>query len=588
MSHKLIFKNKKDAFNVLKAHLFKKGYKISNPKEISYGMQFIIEKDQKSDLVRIYSSSKGTKIDESQMKNDELMADVLEAFKITPMGEKESPFEKGSSKLYCLMIGINKFKDKLIHDLSYAKEDAEELYSDIIGKAGFGDGAYHLNESKATKKNILKKLVDLKKIAKKEDTVLIFIASHGDFKCYNDKNDYYIMAFDTNSDDIESTAISMSSLRNAVSEIRSERKVIFLDTCYSGGISRDNTPTRISDSVKEDVFNRLQNEEYIIITSSQATQKSFECDKIKHGVFTYYLLMGLKGMVESRDKLVELPTLYLYIHQSVREFVSKTYKAIQEPKFFGAFTGSFGLPLLVDIADTGQQITSEKKKFKFESVKCVGIDESGKGDYFGPLTVAAVYVDSEDKLTRLRALGVKDSKKIPDDKIGNIAKQITKICDVEVLHITPERYNQMYSNMSNLNSVLAWSHAQCLEQVLKRNKECNIAISDQFTSKDVLLNRLKTLGKKIELIQRPKAEENIAVAAASILARDKYNYVMQLMMKTYKFEFLKGASEAVKTKAIDFVIRGGNLKEVAKLHFKSTKEIIRRAKEINPKLEVKL
>ena len=219
----------------------------------------------------------------------------------------------------------------------------------------------------------------------------------------------------------------------------------------------------------------------------------------------------------------------------------------------------------------------------FKTLNCIGIDESGKGDYFGPLVVAAVYVKNQEMVEKLISLGVKDSKSLKDDKIQQIAKEIFKICDSEVLWFYPRTYNVRYKVFNNLNKMLAWAHAKSLEKVLIRNPDCDIAVSDQFANKDLLINSLKANGKLIQLIQRPKAEENIAVAAASILARNQFVQRLKEMNKAYKHTFSKGAGPHIIGEGLDFAIKGGKIMDVAKLHFKTTKKIEEKYYEITKK-----
>jgi ribonuclease HIII len=360
----------------------------------------------------------------------------------------------------------------------------------------------------------------------------------------------------------------MDSIREIVSKIKAEKKVIFIDTCYSGGMSRRDSE-RITENMKEIVFDKFKSGNFIVMTASQAHQKSHECDKLKQGVFTHYLTKGLTGAVEHDKGEVDLHTLYYYIYSSVKKYVKDEYQSVQHPKFFGSFTGKFTLPLLRKLSE----MKNHSPDISFQTINCIGIDESGKGDYFGPLVVAGVYVDSEKKISQLKKIGVQDSKKISDKKVEIIAKKIKEICDSEVIAISPLRYNQMWDSMGNLNDILAWSHAESLEVLLKRNLLCDVAISDQFASKDILLNRLKDKGKSIELLQRPKAEENIAVAAASILARDSFLRSLEKLGRIFKQSFSKGENPKVINEGLNFVKAGGKLSNVAKTHFKTTKKI---------------
>ena len=153
----------------------------------------------------------------------------------------------------------------------------------------------------------------------------------------------------------------------------------------------------------------------------------------------------------------------------------------------------------------------------------IGTDESGKGDYFGPLVSAGVYLD-ERSATTLIAIGVKDSKNLSDSKNIALAQKVAELCKghFSVIEISPEKYNDLYEQFKkekkNLNTLLAWGHAKAIEELLSK-VDCNIAIADQFADERFILSKLQERGKKIKLIQMHKAEQNIAVAAASILAR---------------------------------------------------------------------
>jgi len=147
----------------------------------------------------------------------------------------------------------------------------------------------------------------------------------------------------------------------------------------------------------------------------------------------------------------------------------------------------------------------------------IGIDESGKGDYFGPLVVAAVYVPRES-YTELVRIGVRDSKKVSDVRAIEIAKHITHSFPHELIVIGPERYNSLYTQMRNLNRLLAWGHARALENLLDR-VECAVALSDKFGDTRFIENALMEKGRRITLMQRVRAEEDVSVASASLVAR---------------------------------------------------------------------
>jgi ribonuclease HIII len=159
----------------------------------------------------------------------------------------------------------------------------------------------------------------------------------------------------------------------------------------------------------------------------------------------------------------------------------------------------------------------------------IGVDESGKGDFFGPLCIAGVYVN-ESVIKAWADLGVRDSKNISSDKkISELAEKIRKTpgCVTTVVPIGNEAYNRLYAKMKSVNAMLAWGHARVIENLLGQRHRMNPppvkAISDQFAaSKSVIEKALMAQGRELQLVQRHKAEEDIAVAAASILARDEF------------------------------------------------------------------
>ncbi|HMJ64606.1 MAG TPA: ribonuclease HIII [Candidatus Binatia bacterium] len=208
----------------------------------------------------------------------------------------------------------------------------------------------------------------------------------------------------------------------------------------------------------------------------------------------------------------------------------------------------------------------------------LGVDESGKGDFFGPLCVAGVYVN-EQVVKAWQESGIRDSKNISSDKkIGELAELIRKTqgCVTTVVPIGNEAYNRLYEKIRSVNTLLAWGHARVIENLMSQQNRMNPppsrAISDQFaSSKDVVAKALMGQGRKIELVQRHKAEEDLAVAAASILARDEFVSRLKRLEKQYQMAFPKGASAAVDAAAKEFVAKHGaeNLTKVAKMHFRT-------------------
>src|SRR6185503_4221648 len=208
----------------------------------------------------------------------------------------------------------------------------------------------------------------------------------------------------------------------------------------------------------------------------------------------------------------------------------------------------------------------------------LGVDESGKGDFFGPLCIASVYVN-ESIVKSWKDSGIRDSKHISSDKrIKELAELIRKTAGYvgSVVPIGNESYNRLYEKMASVNTMLAWGHARAIENVLAEKGRMNPlpirAISDQFaSSKQVVAKALLPLGREIELVQKHRAEEDLAVAAASILARDAFVTRLGHLEKQFGMKLPKGASAAVDAAAKEFVSRHGaeNLSKVAKMHFRT-------------------
>ncbi len=202
-----------------------------------------------------------------------------------------------------------------------------------------------------------------------------------------------------------------------------------------------------------------------------------------------------------------------------------------------------------------------------------GIDESGKGDFFGPLVIAGVYTDAKIA-RRLMDSGIMDSKRITSAaRIRQLAALIreTPGCLHEVVSIGPERYNEMHASFKNLNRLLAWGHARVIEKLAERRPDCPRALSDQFARPEVLQRALKEKGLTITLEQRTKGESDIAVAAASILARERFIDWIKKTSDAGGVTLPLGASDAVITAAREVIARHGeaSLGKVAKLHFRT-------------------
>jgi ribonuclease HIII len=209
-----------------------------------------------------------------------------------------------------------------------------------------------------------------------------------------------------------------------------------------------------------------------------------------------------------------------------------------------------------------------------ESGRILGIDESGKGDFFGPLVIAGVLADSKSS-EKLSSAGVRDSKKISDNRILELSRFITENCISTTVIIGPEKYNQLYSKIKNLNRLLAWGHSRVIENIAGEHS-FDMAVSDKFGKTELIEKALMENGKKIVLHQMVRGESVIQVAAASILARAAFIKYMNRLSKEYGITVPKGAGNIVDSTARKLAEKHGRsvLEKIAKVHFKNYRKAL--------------
>ncbi|MHC4548009.1 MAG: ribonuclease HIII [Planctomycetota bacterium] len=203
-----------------------------------------------------------------------------------------------------------------------------------------------------------------------------------------------------------------------------------------------------------------------------------------------------------------------------------------------------------------------------------GSDESGKGDYFGPLVVAAVVVTPEREAA-LRLAGVRDSKQLSDGVIHRAAAAVRRLCPHAVRALPPPEYNAHHERDGNVALFLARLHAEAVAAVLENAAACARVVIDQFTFTERLEAALRQEGVDLPLEVRPRAEDNPAVAAASVLARSEFLLGLRDLGAEYGVDLPKGASRKVEQVARRFFQDYGKeaLAAVAKIHFKTTKRV---------------
>lgn len=210
----------------------------------------------------------------------------------------------------------------------------------------------------------------------------------------------------------------------------------------------------------------------------------------------------------------------------------------------------------------------------------IGSDECGKGDYFGPLVACAFYVEAH-QVEELKALGVQDSKLIGDIRIVQVAKSLYLKYPFQAscIVLKPTRYNELIHDFKqqgqNLNDLLSWLHEKVILELFAKQSSAEGVIVDQFTRAHKVKNRLYKRNPALSVMEQTHAERDIAVAAASILARYQFLEAISALNRKYKFVFPKGAGSSVIKAGQNFIKEHGekHLCNVAKLHFKTSQSV---------------
>ncbi len=225
------------------------------------------------------------------------------------------------------------------------------------------------------------------------------------------------------------------------------------------------------------------------------------------------------------------------------------------------------------------EISEIKGKGVVKFTDHIGVDEVGKGDYFGPLVVVGCFVN-EEFADKVSVLGFGDSKNFSDGKIMEFYNEVKDYPYYYTSVVMPEEYNTLEDQIGNAGILLAKQHSKVIEMGLKDLKnigiKCDHAVIDQFSSlKSRVASEMGELGKKIVLEQFHKGESDIAVASASVIARGIFLVKMDEMRKKYSFDFPKGSSNVINS-AREFVKKYGEyeLRRVAKVSFKTTKKVL--------------
>ena len=258
---------------------------------------------------------------------------------------------------WAVVIGVGQYDNPAIPRLRYSVADAEAIYATLIGPAGFPKDHVLLLTDTTDKRPTLRNIkwalgTFLARSAKKDDTVLVFFAGHGAPEVdprgiERDGLAKYLIPIDADSEDLYSTGLPMDEIQTVFGRIEAERMVVFLDTCYSGAAGgRTFSAKKTRAGTLDDLFlERLTRAKgRAIITASRPAEVSIELSELGHGIFTYYLVQGLKGAADlNRDGIVSLQELYEYVEQQVSQ-KSRAVGGNQHPMMKGELEGV--LPLV--------------------------------------------------------------------------------------------------------------------------------------------------------------------------------------------------------------------------------------------------
>lgn len=270
-------------------------------------------------------------------------------------------------------------------------------------------------------------------------------------------------------------------------------------------------------------------------------------------------------------------SVFAYKSRDVNVVAYKSGKLVVQGKGTEDFVTFVLEPEILGVAEFGYDEALHPEWYEAHA----GLDESGKGDLFGPIVAACVIADG-DAVKKWQDADLKESKKVTSDKaVLAMAKKIrdTKNVVVKVSYANMAKYNELYRRFGNLNKMLAWMHAKALEGALQE-RSVAWGMLDQFTKQPLVQRQIKQDGfKSFELKMQTKAESDPVVAAASIVARATYIFALKKLSKEFGEDLMKGASAKTREQAVAVVKKFGpdRLPDFVKMHFKTAQEALKEA-----------
>ena len=247
--------------------------------------------------------------------------------------------------VYAVIIGISTYQDDRIPTLQFTRNDARGLY-EVLTHPEYGNvPPEHIRlllDEEATDRSIKRAIGKwLSRQAREEDTVIIYYSGHG----APEGPDTYWVTYNADIDDLYTTALNNNEIADMLSRIRAKRIVTFLDSCYSAATVERKNRTR--SLVTEIPWDKFSGEGQVTISASDGTQLSLELDAYEHGVFTYFLLQGLRGQADANaDGIVDVDEIWDYVKYQVTDTARQAGNS-QTPVFQGSATA--GIPLTFNL-----------------------------------------------------------------------------------------------------------------------------------------------------------------------------------------------------------------------------------------------
>lgn len=371
-------------------------------------------------------------------------------------------------RVWAVVVGIDEYKDENITDLKYSVADAEGFFQFLNEqqetKAFPELHIEFLKNENATYRNVKGKLSNFLRAARNQDMVFIFFAGHGRV---DPDGEPYLLTHDTEIENLAGTAISMHEMSRILKKIESEKAILFVDACHSGGIGSEFRSGKIPD-LYSDFYDKIENlSGKVVFASSRAGQLSQEDPKLGHGLFTYYLLEGLRGNAdENNDDKIILNEISNYVFDKVR--IATDHKQIPEIKG----DANRELPLAI-VGGNVRQIAGKLKK----NIRL-------KSEEFNLLI-------SQVENTKTDFNNISNKAKVVLDSLHSIISELARYEKVEELKNEIDNQASILNNLDSSNKKSDWE-SNNIKKLNKEVKSLKNELKESEKTRSELLEELET------------------------------------------------------------------------------------------------